>query len=715
MKGWEPGVRQEGPAVLVTTPDITELLGDTEAWKTAVERLGVTVPDGWAVRLVEMRHDEAAWTRDDVNQGAAVTRPVWRYRFRVEPAAPSAADIEELIALTSSAVAGAALSPNDEADKAFVVAIGDTQFGKALKSDTPILTTDGWVKHGDLRVGMQVFGRDGLPKRVLDVLPTTTGRLFEVELRDGTILTCSEQHQWSGYRKMHTADKKGWEKRPMVVSLPELAAITNQAAAKSRPFVLDASEPIEMPERDLLVDPYLFGVWLGDGNSRTGIISLGVEDREAVEHFGHEVPSNSRGGAMFSVRVPGLTASLRRLGVLGGKRVPEEYLMASQVQRLALVQGLMDTDGHAADAGACEFTNTNRQIIDSMLFLLRSLGMRPRVTEHVGRLDGVEHKTYWRVCFRATLPVFRLERKLRRTRVSTDRIDMRRSVVAVREVEPGDAQCITVEGGLYLAGEQLTVTHNCDGDGIEGTIKRVLASTERAAERLVELQDGGHMPETVYICWLGDCIEGFVSQGGGNAWRTPTTLTEQVRVARRLMLHMVDTFRELAPRVVLLSIPGNHDETVRFGKQTTRYDDSWAIEAAVSVSDAMAGQPAYANCSVKVPGRDELTLTVDMAGTIVGLAHGHQMKPGKANEWWAWQAHGLQPIGEATLLLTAHLHHLVVEQGGAKCHIQVPAMEHSSVWWRHLKGQVAPAGMVTMLVGAGLGHGGSGWDDIKVV
>lgn len=377
MNGFEPGVREENGAVLVTTPDITEVLGDHEAWAKAVEDLGVTVPPGWAVRLVEMRHDPAAWQRAAEGE-KATTGPVWRYRFRVEPAAPAAGDIEELIAL-----AGAAPPPAETSGRstqAYVVAIGDTQFGKV------------------------------------------------------------------------------------------------------------------------------------------------------------------------------------------------------------------------------------------------------------------------------------------------------------------------------------------DGDGIEGTIKRVLASTARAADRLVELQEMGRSPETVYICWLGDCIEGFVSQGGGNAWRTPTTLTEQVRVARRLMLHMIDTFRELAPKVVLLSIPGNHDETVRFGKQTTRYDDSWAIEAAVAVHDAMKVNPeAYKNCDVKVPGRDELTLTVDMAGTIVGLAHGHQMRPGKAVDWWAMQAHGLQPIGESTLLLTAHLHHLVVQQGGAKTHIQCPAMESESTWWRHLKGQVAPSGIVTLVVGGG------GWDDLKVV
>lgn len=249
-----------------------------------------------------------------------------------------------------------------------------------------------------------------------------------------------------------------------------------------------------------------------------------------------------------------------------------------------------------------------------------------------------------------------------------------------------------------------------DGDGVEGTIQRVLDSTQRAVDRIKEVRSLGHRPEHIYITWLGDCIEGFVSQGGGNAWRTPTTLTEQVRIVRRLMLEQVDAFRGLADGVVLASVPGNHDEAVRFGKQVTRYDDSWAVEAAVSVSDAMEINPAaYGHCSVAVPGRDELTLTLDIAGTITGLAHGHQIPGGKVQDWWGKQAHGMQPIGEATLLLTAHLHHLRIEQGGPKTSIQVPAMESESTWWRHRTGQVAPSGIVTALVGRGT------WSDLQVV
>jgi hypothetical protein len=266
-------------------------------------------------------------------------------------------------------------------------------------------------------------------------------------------------------------------------------------------------------------------------------------------------------------------------------------------------------------------------------------------------------------------------------------------------------------GGAFLVSIGDTQFGKVDGDGVEGTIRRVLDSTQGAVERLEELRRRGHRPEHVYITWLGDCIEGFVSQGGGNAWRTPTTLTEQVRIVRRLMLEQIDAFRGLADGVVLASIPGNHDEAVRFGaKHITRYDDSWAVESAVAVSDAMEINPqAYGNCSVVVPGKDELTLTLDMAGTITGLAHGHQIPKGKTEVWWGGQAHGMQPIGEATLLLTAHFHHLIVRQEGPKTWIQVPAMEGESTWWRHRTGQTAPQGVVTALVGDG------SWSDLQVV
>lgn len=85
FKGFHPGmtVDDDGNRV-VTTPDVLEVLHDESQWRQLCERLGFTVPDGWTVRLTEMRHDPAAWHRDKPGEDA-VTRPVWRYRFKIEP------------------------------------------------------------------------------------------------------------------------------------------------------------------------------------------------------------------------------------------------------------------------------------------------------------------------------------------------------------------------------------------------------------------------------------------------------------------------------------------------------------------------------------------------------------------------------------------------------------------------------------------------------
>lgn len=249
-----------------------------------------------------------------------------------------------------------------------------------------------------------------------------------------------------------------------------------------------------------------------------------------------------------------------------------------------------------------------------------------------------------------------------------------------------------------------------DGDGTVGTIDRFMERTDLAVARLKELRRLGRPVGSIYLPWLGDCVEGLVSQGGAlaAAGRLDLTLTEQVRILRRLMLHQVQTFAPLAERIVVPVVPGNHDEAQRAGKVVRRYDDSWAVEGAAAVADALRIAPGYDHVAFVFPERDELTITLDIAGTPVGLAHGHQFGRDPV-KWWAGQAHGMQPIGSATILLAAHLHHLRVEQTGAKSFIQIPALDGGSTWWRHKTGQDAPAGMVSMTIGAGT------WGDLAVL
>ena len=248
-----------------------------------------------------------------------------------------------------------------------------------------------------------------------------------------------------------------------------------------------------------------------------------------------------------------------------------------------------------------------------------------------------------------------------------------------------------------------------DGEGSEGIIKNVLHKTDLAVARLKELRKAGRDIGTVYLPQLGDCIEGFNSQGGKNVWRTDLDLTSQIRVYRRLLLHMVKSFAPLADKVIVPCVPGNHDEAVRVGNSmATTYTDSFALDAASAVADALADHPDYKHVSFVFPKYDTLSVTLDMAGTVVGLIHGHQCR-GKAVEWWKNMAHGQQDIGEATLLLTGHYHHLRIEQSGRKTHIQMPALDGGSQWFSNTSGAEAPAGMVTLTVGEGK------WDDLKVL
>jgi predicted phosphodiesterase len=234
-----------------------------------------------------------------------------------------------------------------------------------------------------------------------------------------------------------------------------------------------------------------------------------------------------------------------------------------------------------------------------------------------------------------------------------------------------------------------------DGDGVEGTVTRYLDMTAEAAKRYNRIAKGS----PAYLYHLGDCIEGFVSQGGANTWRTTMTITEQVRLYRRLLLEQIKTFAAIAPKVVVVAIPGNHDEA---GRPLHTYSDSWAIDAASAVHDALTLADRFEHVTIHTPERDELTMTLDVCGTIVGAAHGHQWRAGQAVNWWAKQSHGRQPIGDADLLLSAHLHHLRVEETGSdKTWLQVPALESGSQWWKHKTGEWGQPGMVTALVGGG--------------
>jgi deoxycytidine triphosphate deaminase len=293
--------------------------------------------------------------------------------------------------------------------------------GKALAIDTPIPSPRGWRPMGDLRAGEEVFDEHGYPTRVVAATGIMMNRACaEVVFSDGQAIVADLDHRWLTTSKSER--KRG---HSGAVRTTREVAETLRAGDEWNHHVQLAG-PAQYPHQPLPADPYVLGVWLGDGTS----------------------PGSS------------LESELAEMGLLRNKHIPEMYMRASIEQRLALLQGLMDSDGYIDDYGRCEFTSTNERISDAVVELAASLGLRPTKRKKRVTLYGIEQKPAYQVKFAPTIPVFRLRRKLERVREG--RHHAFRAIVDVRPCEPRPVRCIQVSNptGLFLAGPGYIPTHN---------------------------------------------------------------------------------------------------------------------------------------------------------------------------------------------------------------------------------------------------------------
>jgi replicative DNA helicase len=156
------------------------------------------------------------------------------------------------------------------------------------------------------------------------------------------------------------------------------------------------------------------------------------------------------------------TAILRKLGVLGNKHIPAEYLRASELQRRALLAGLLDTDGYVAKNGTVQFAVTSRRLAAATLELVLSLGYRARMTTK--RVNGAteESSTSFIVTFTPADKVFRLPRKLARQTTGAYPTTRCRFITDVRPIPSVPVRCVQVDNAdhMYLAGRSWIPTHN---------------------------------------------------------------------------------------------------------------------------------------------------------------------------------------------------------------------------------------------------------------
>jgi len=346
--------------------------------------------------------------------------------------------------------------------------------GKALSLDTKLPTPTGLTTMGEVKVGDYLIGGSGKPVMVEAVTEVMEGRsCLELEFTTGEKVVCDEQHEWVTRTKSEI--KKG--RSPSTKTAKEISETVKCGVARPEnnhriESVVTVGEKTELP-----IQPYSLGVWLGDGNSSGGriygheddmkfildrMVSEGVTHKE-VSSGGGKAEWNKAHSVQFSETTPARVV-LREAGVLNNKHIPEAYFHASIEQRMALLSGLMDTDGTVCQKGQCEFTQKSGQLVEDVARLLNSLGVACSVRYSRMMLNGRDVGEKGRIHFyppnwmTGSYELFTIPRK--QVRVRRRKKDGTRKVVNVRKVESVPVKCVQVEGGTYLCGEGHILTHN---------------------------------------------------------------------------------------------------------------------------------------------------------------------------------------------------------------------------------------------------------------
>lgn len=233
----------------------------------------------------------------------------------------------------------------------------------------------------------------------------------------------------------------------------------------------------------------------------------------------------------------------------------------------------------------------------------------------------------------------------------------------------------------------------------EQIVERYIDSIELAKQQFKGLKR--HGIEGIQISMPGDCVEGVVSQSSKNIWLTQETITEQLRILRRLMMHTVEEFAPLVDRVYFDVVNGNHDDAMRI--QNTYPGNGWATECAIQVADALKmNNEAFGHVQVRTPDKWSGNMTVSVGNTTVSIVHGHQWTRDKAFDWWAKQAIGNHPPGAAQLLQYGHWHEFQIKSNADRMAIGSATYDCGSDWFRDKYGGNSRRGGVVYLLDSGV-------------
>lgn len=339
-----------------------------------------------------------------------------------------------------------------------------------------VFTPKGWRTWGEIQIGDELYGTYGNITKVIDIPYDKECDVYEITLRDGRKILASDEHLWKidfhnrmGSQIMTTLELLKEYKRGKKVSERNPSGIEYVCA-------IHKNEGIEMPYKETKVDPYTFGLLLGDGCfvHRCCYYTQIEEDVNIEKQY---IPYNLikwNSKYAYHIDIPGWSSILKEYGLYWKKSedkfIPDEYKYNSREVRLNLLKGLMDSDGTLDKSDRYVISLSSKKLIEDIAFICRSLGYNCSYTIKKARykVNGVYKEclsSYSLTIFTRDI-ISNLPRKQKRAKKITNEYtinkEIRTKIIDIKYIGKQQAKCVTVDSkdNCYLIGD-FVATHNC--------------------------------------------------------------------------------------------------------------------------------------------------------------------------------------------------------------------------------------------------------------
>jgi len=362
---------------------------------------------------------------------------------------------------------------------------------EALEENELLYQTTGEIKIKDVKIGDKIFDDKGNLTKVIDKVDVGIVDLWEFTFKDGRKITSSGDHIWSLYNN-HLNRYIEITTKDLVDKGFYYDKFDSRYNKHARCFTYSVknANAVDYQPKDLEVDPYYLGCWLGDGTSSKPTEVCSIDDyiieycEKIGKHFNLKpriTTDKSKNEKFRNINLAKqggykniLTTLFEEMNLVNNKHIPYKYLYGSYADRLALLQGLMDTDGSMSETGMIEFSSSFPKLADDFEKLCRSLGISIRrsikETYYIYKGERKRGKDTHRFKLYTGIRVFRLQRKIERYNLSRRNNNSKKQkaykercpLINIEYKGKGQAYCIKVdnESKLFLT-TGYTITHNC--------------------------------------------------------------------------------------------------------------------------------------------------------------------------------------------------------------------------------------------------------------